>query len=160
MIIGFPPFDRYHLVEVSPMRPHVWSPLLGFRRSFDREPRSCDHQVFAIRSPSCCQGESNASTCLQATCYDHDLIQTVWCSLTRSTAPFSACAPDDDPVDSGPLDRRALCEVIRIQRLRCAHMSCEDKFPRVHCPARKKRERISSIKGGAAKRICVTAPNS
>ena len=102
-------------------------------------PSDCHHLV---------EVSPDAATCLPTMRHNRDLIKAVRCSLTRSTALFSARAPDDDRVDPESTASTYFIWYALIQRSQRYHLSCKDKFPREHSPTRKKRERMSSIKVG------------
>ena len=70
--------------------------------------------------------------------------------------PFKRTWLIDDRVDSASM-RWMLCDRVRHTSFR--HVSCKERVPWEHSPSRKKKRQMSSIKGGAAKRNCFTAPN-
>ena len=70
--------------------------------------------------------------------------------------PFKRTWLIDDRVDSTSM-RWMLCD--RVRRTSFRHVSCKERVPWEHSPSRKKKREMSSIKGGAAKRNCFTAPN-
>ena len=140
-IVEFPPSDRHRSIEVSrdvfPRRPSMHQIRDGSRSSARRSYCPSDEDRSLLVTPRVTPGkhQSRHLKHLKRTCFD------------------------GNRVDSGPRDRR-----LRLSRF---HLTSTEMPRRLHIkiswehsPTRKKRQKRVSIKGGAGKRICVTAPNS
>ena len=91
----------------------------------------------------------------------HDELQSNFIVAVRfHLKPFWRTCLDEDRVDLGPRDRHPCVYRNHIRCLGYCHVTCKRELLREDSSTQKKWGRILSIKGGAAKRICVTTPNS
>ena len=79
-------------------------------------------------------------------CHDHNLIKAVRCSLTRSTTPICARAPDDDRMDPSP--RNGHFAIVSDANVAVTLLAKDKICGNIVTHERKKQKR-ASIKGGA-----------